>query len=115
MAHKGKATSDVIYNTEDRPEAYSNPTIYNRLSEYTTMAQSVHGPDYDPRTEDIDRDVLMRVGGDKRHGQYWIADRAFDLSSTPTPVSGVSKEHEHELSHTTLSGQLTTSYPGTPG
>jgi hypothetical protein len=39
MAHKGKATSDVIYNTEDGPKAYSNPAIYNRLSEYTTMAQ----------------------------------------------------------------------------
>jgi hypothetical protein len=33
------------------------------------MAQEVHGSDYDPRTEDIDRDVLMRVGGGKRHGR----------------------------------------------
>jgi hypothetical protein len=70
MANKGKATSYVTYNLDDGPEAYSNPTIYNRLHEYTAMAQEVHGPDYDPRTKDIDRDVLMRIGGGKRHGRY---------------------------------------------
>jgi hypothetical protein len=48
------------------------------------MAQEVHGLDYDLRIEDIYPDVLMRVGGGKRHGRYWIADRAIDLSSTPT-------------------------------
>jgi hypothetical protein len=26
MAHKGKATSDITYNPDDGPEAYSNPT-----------------------------------------------------------------------------------------
>jgi hypothetical protein len=70
MAHKGKAMSDVTYNLDNRAEAYSNPDVYSRLHEYTTMAQEVHGPNYDPRTEDIDGDVLMRVGGGKRHGQY---------------------------------------------
>jgi hypothetical protein len=86
MAHKGNAKSDVTYNPNDRPEAYSNPTVYSRLSEYTAMAQEVHGPDYDPRTEDIDRgrDVLMRVREGKRHGRYWIADRAIESSSTST-------------------------------
>jgi hypothetical protein len=84
MTHKGKATSDVTYNPEDGPEAYSNPSIYNRLMEYTAMAHKVHGPDYDPRTEDMDGDVLMRVGGGNMHGWYWIADKAIDSSSTPT-------------------------------
>ncbi|XP_066311007.1 uncharacterized protein [Miscanthus floridulus] len=32
MAHKGKATSDVDYNLEDRAEAYSNATVHNRLT-----------------------------------------------------------------------------------
>jgi hypothetical protein len=72
------------YNPEDGPKAYNNLATYSRLSEYTAMAKEVHGPDYDPRTEDIDGDVLMRVGGDKRHERYWIADRAIDSSSTPT-------------------------------
>jgi hypothetical protein len=84
MAHKEKATSDVTYNPDDEPEAYTNPAVHSRLSEYTAMAKEVHGPDYDPRTEDIDGDVLMRVGGGKRHGRYWIADGAIDSSSTPT-------------------------------
>jgi hypothetical protein len=84
MAHKGKATSDVTYNPDDRSEAYNNPTIYYHLSEYTAIAQEVHGQDYDLRTDDIDGDVLMRDGGGKRHGRYWIADEATGSSSTPT-------------------------------
>jgi hypothetical protein len=70
MAHKGKATSDVTYNPDDGPEAYNNPIVHNRLNEYTSMAKEIHGPKYIPRTEDIDGDVLMRVGGGKRHGRY---------------------------------------------
>jgi hypothetical protein len=67
MAHKGKATSDVTYNPEDGPKAYRNPTVYRCLSEYTAKAHEVHGVDYDPRTEDINGDVLVRIGGGKRH------------------------------------------------
>jgi hypothetical protein len=48
------------------------------------MAQEVHGPDYDMRTEDIDGDVLMRLEGGKRQGRYWIVDVAIESSSTPT-------------------------------
>jgi hypothetical protein len=62
MAHKGKTTSDVTYNPDDGPEAYTNPAVYSRLHDYTAMAREVHGPDYDPSTEPIDPDVLMRVG-----------------------------------------------------
>jgi hypothetical protein len=83
MADKGKATSDVTCNPNDRPEAYSNLAVYIFLHEYTTMAHEIRGLDYDPRTEEIGPDVLMRVGGGKRHGRYWIADRAIDSSSTP--------------------------------
>jgi hypothetical protein len=32
MAHKGKATSNVTYNPEDGPEAYSITVVYSRLS-----------------------------------------------------------------------------------
>jgi hypothetical protein len=68
MAHKGKATSDVTYNPNDGPEAYSDPAVYSCLHDYTAMAQEVHGPDYDPRTEEINPDVLMRVGGARDMG-----------------------------------------------
>jgi hypothetical protein len=84
MAHKGKVTSDVNYNPEDGPEAYSNVTAHSRLSEYTSMAREVHDPDYDLTTENLDGEVIMRVGGGKKHGRYWIADGAIDASSTPT-------------------------------
>ena len=84
MADKGKAMSDVTYNPDDGPEAYTNPAVYSRLHDYTAMAQEVHGPEYDPSTEPIDPDVLMRVRGEKRHGRYWIADGAIDSSSTTT-------------------------------
>ena len=26
----------------------------------------------------------MRVGGDKKHGRYWIGDNTLDTTSTPT-------------------------------
>jgi hypothetical protein len=86
MAHKGKATSDVTYNSEDGPEAYNNPTVHIRLSEYTAMAKEVYGPEYDARTEDIDRDVLMRVGERKNQDAWVVLDyrHPIDLSCTPT-------------------------------
>jgi hypothetical protein len=84
LAHKGKATSDVDYNPEDPPEAYSNATINSRLSQYTEMARMVHGPEYDPSTEDLDGEVVMRVGGGKKHGRYWLGDGTIDTAATPT-------------------------------
>jgi hypothetical protein len=41
------------------------------------MAQKVHGPEYNLRTEQIDPDVLMRVGGGKT---------ARDMGSTELPT-----------------------------
>jgi hypothetical protein len=84
MAHKGKATSNITYNLEDRPEAYTNSVVHSRLTKYTAMAKEVNGPDYDLRTKDFDGDVFMRVRGGKMHGRHWIADGAIDSSSTPT-------------------------------
>jgi hypothetical protein len=81
MAHKGKTTSDVTYNREDGPEAYKLHRLHLRI-------------------EDIDGDVLMRVRGGKRHGQYGISDGAIDSSSIHT-LSQVTKEHKREPSHTT--------------
>jgi hypothetical protein len=84
MVHKGKATSDVTYNPKDELEAYTNPTIHNRLGEYTATTKEFHGPEYSSRTEDIDGDVLMKVGGGKMNGLYWIADGARSTSTSPT-------------------------------
>jgi hypothetical protein len=84
MAHKGKATSDVSYNPEDPPEAYTNASVHTRLSEYTSAARSVHGPEYDPSTEDLDGEIVMRVGGHKKHGRFWLGNGVIDTASTPS-------------------------------
>ncbi|RLN30578.1 uncharacterized protein C2845_PM05G20530 [Panicum miliaceum] len=84
MAHKGKETSDVTYNPEDPPEAYSNPTIHSLLSGYSSMAREIHGPEYDLSTQPIDGEIVMRVGGGKKHGRYWFAYSTLDTASTPT-------------------------------
>jgi hypothetical protein len=34
------------------------------------MARTVHGPEYDLTIQDLDGEVLMRVGGGKKHGRY---------------------------------------------
>ena len=47
---KGKATANIDFNLEDPPEAYSDPSIHSRVSEYTAMARQVHGPQFDPTT-----------------------------------------------------------------
>jgi hypothetical protein len=44
MAHKGKATSDVTYNPDDGPEAYSNPAVYSLLHDYTVKGKCAFGP-----------------------------------------------------------------------
>jgi hypothetical protein len=77
-----RPTSPTTQMTGPRPTP--TPPSTSHLHDYTAMVQEVHGPDYDPSTEPIDPDVLMRVGGGKRHGRYWIANGAIDSSSTPT-------------------------------
>jgi hypothetical protein len=84
MAHKGKATApDVTYNPADGPEAYSNASVYNKLSEYTSTARERHREDFDPATQPLDTDLLMRLGGGKQHGRYWMADSTVDSASIP--------------------------------
>ena len=80
----GKATANINFNPEDPPKAYSDPSIYSRVSEYTTMARQVHGLQFDPSTKDLDGEIVMRVGVGKKHGRYWIGDSTLDTASTPT-------------------------------
>ncbi|TVU12496.1 hypothetical protein EJB05_46147, partial [Eragrostis curvula] len=85
LAHKGKASSSTVdYNPEDGPEAYSNPTVHTHLRRYTEMAREKHGPEWNPSTEDLDGEIIMRLGGGKKHGRYWIGDSTLDTASTPT-------------------------------
>ena len=84
MAHKGRATSDVSYNPADPPEAYSNPSVHTRITEYTEMGKALHGDTWDPATQPLSGEAIMRAGGGKKHGRYWIANSLVDTASTPT-------------------------------
>jgi hypothetical protein len=84
MAHKGKVTSDVSYNPTDSPETYTNPTVYTRINEYTSVVRSLHGDDYDPSSQDFDPEVVMRIGGGKKHGRYYLGDGIINATSTPS-------------------------------
>ena len=84
LAHKGKATSDITYNPKDLPSAYSNESVHSRLDGYTSMARVVYGPKYDPSAHGLDEEVVMRAGGDKKHGRFWIGDGTINTASTPT-------------------------------
>jgi hypothetical protein len=84
MAHKGRATSYVSYNPEDPPSAYNNATVHSRLSQYIEVAKEIHGLEYDPTTANLDGEVVMRAGGGKKHGRYWIGDNTIDTAATPS-------------------------------
>lgn len=76
--------SDIQYNPEDPPTLYINVTVHSRLSAYTEVAKEVHGPDFDSSAHDLDGVVVMRVGGGKKHGWYYLGDSTLDTASTPT-------------------------------
>ena len=54
---KGKVMSDADYNSEDPPSVYNNATVHNHLNVYISMAREVHGLEYDPSTQYLDREV----------------------------------------------------------
>jgi len=42
LAHKRKATSDVVFNLEDGANAYTNPTAHTRIRAYTEGVRVSH-------------------------------------------------------------------------
>jgi hypothetical protein len=84
IAHKGKGKADVTFNVDDLPEAYSNPTIQSRITRYVTMAREVRGPDFDPVTEPLDGESIVRSGEGRMHGRYHVGDSLLVPSAVPT-------------------------------
>ena len=68
----------------DPPEAYSNPSVHTCIIEYTEMGKVLHGDTWDPATQPLFGEAIMRAGGGKKHGCYWIANSLVDTASTPT-------------------------------
>ena len=62
MAHKGKAMPDISFNLNNPPEAYTNMSIYDYVSDYMLLTRSIRGQDYDLSTNDIDGETVMRIG-----------------------------------------------------
>jgi hypothetical protein len=85
LSHKGKATDlNNVYNPEDGPDAYTNPTAYEKATEYTVAARQRYGETFDPTAEPLDTDLLQRLGPGKQHGRYYMAHSALDPSQVPT-------------------------------
>jgi len=84
LSHLGKATTATDWTSEVPAESFTNASIAPRISAYTEMARSVHGPDYDPTTEErLDLELMMRVGQGKKHGRFWLGDGVLDTTSVP--------------------------------
>ena len=54
---------------------------------------SVNGPEYDLSIQHLDGEVIMRVGGGKKHGRYWIGNNTLDIATTPTLYDASQKYH----------------------
>jgi hypothetical protein len=65
----------------DEPEVYNNPSFGRRIAEYTEACKQKYGEDYNPSEHDIDTDIVMALGGGKKHKRLWIGDGIIDSSS----------------------------------
>ena len=95
LAHKGKA-SEVTYNPND-PSVYTNLSIHTCINEYTEAVRQVHGPQWDSSAHPLDGESIMRVGGDKKHGWYFISDGTLDMASTLTLAQVRAKSTSNSL------------------
>lgn len=85
LAHIGKAKAPTtVYSSSLGPEKYTSPVVYDKLTKYAAAARERHGDDYDPATEPLDTDLVMRIGGGKQHGRYFMANSVIDPSSVQT-------------------------------
>jgi hypothetical protein len=84
LAHMGPTKVQHRVKPDAGPEAYTNSSVHTHLSSYTEASRLVHGPDYNPRSEEhLDLEPVMRIGQGKKHGQFYIGDDILDTASTP--------------------------------
>jgi hypothetical protein len=78
LSHKGKATvPNNRYDPEGGLDAYTNANVHPKLAKYTTTFRRRHG-EKDPATKPLDMDLMVRLGGGKQHGKYWMANSAIN-------------------------------------
>jgi hypothetical protein len=84
LSHEGKATDlENVYDPARGPDAITNQNVYDKVVQYNEAVRTRHGADYDSSTEPLDTDVLMRTGGGKQHGKYFIAHSVIDRPPFP--------------------------------
>jgi hypothetical protein len=101
MSHMGRASSSVSFDLASPPEAYSDPTVYTKVQEYTSKVREIHGEDYDVRIEPIDVEAIMMLRGGKKHRRLWITDGVID-STTALSRCYPSTKHELQPAHTPM-------------
>ena len=84
LSSKNQWSSSVSFDPAAPPQAYSDPNMYTKVHEYTSTVREIYGEDYNVRTEPIDAEAIMRLGGGKKHGRLWIADGAIDSTTVPS-------------------------------
>jgi hypothetical protein len=85
LSHQGKATDlENVYDPARGPDAIINHNVYDKVVQYTEAVHTRHGANYDPSTEPLDTDVLMRTGGGKQHSHYFIAHSVIDPTTVPS-------------------------------
>nr|CAB3503877.1 unnamed protein product [Digitaria exilis] len=77
-AHIEKIT-DVVYNPEDPPSAYTNPSIHSRLSAYTEVGRGIQGPWWDPA--DLAEERRQREEMDQRMAEQVVQQVAAQLAA----------------------------------
>jgi len=79
----GSVKSGVTFNPDAPAQAYSDPTIHAKVTEYTESVRALRGPDVDLRTHPLETEVIVRRGQGRQHGRLWIADGAQSSASAP--------------------------------
>lgn len=81
---KGQGDVGRAVQLNDPSIAYNNLSAYTSLSAYSEVGKEVHGSEWDSSAHDLDGEVVMRAGGGKKHGWYYLGDNVINMASTPT-------------------------------
>lgn len=79
----GKASVVTPCSAAVRPEACSDPEYYTKIAGYVEVAREMYGADYNPSQHDLDPEVVIRAGGGKKHGRYYMGEGTIGLTTTP--------------------------------
>jgi hypothetical protein len=63
---------------------YTNPNVYDKLAKYIAVGLERHGLTFNPTTDPLDTDLVMRVGRGKQHDRYFIANSTIEPSYVQT-------------------------------